>query len=206
MKKTCLFITLIFILLLPLSAGITFSGGNSRMVMQDGKNQLSLTEGARVTIDTLMISASSITLSGDDYSLVKCEGNIIITDSSKGLDIRTGRLYFDRNANTLTISSWCEISDASNELEASAASLIYDMDKEILSLEMQVQLLKSTDSGIMRCRAEKMEYRRSAKSLSLFGDAEVYWKTDTYKAESMRINLETNEISLDGNIKGTIHG
>ncbi len=202
-----------FILLVMLLASlslcasdISFSGGYSRAMMNKGRKELLLSEKAKVSVGSLTINADSITLAGRDYESVTCEGNINIVDPEEGFTMKTQKLFYDRLQERLLITSWCEISDTKNELEASAASLSYDINSKELVMEMRVRLIANTDDGILSGSAESVTYNRDTNVLALSGGATVSWKGDTYKAQLITVDIEKSEIHLDGRIEGTIHG
>ena len=76
----------------------------------------------------------------------------------------------------------------------------------IITLDKDITLLKITEDGIMRCKAESVIFDRESQSLSLRGNASVIWNGDEYYAEVISVNLENDTISLEGRIKGTING
>jgi len=200
---------LLLIVLVSLSLcadDISFSGGYSKAMMNKGRKELLLSENANVSVGSLSIDASSISLSGRDYESVTCSGNVRVTDPDEGFSMKTQKLFFDRQQNRLLITSWCEISDTKNELEASAASLSYDIDSKELLLEMRVRLIAITEDGILSGSAESASYNRESNVLILSGGATVNWKGDTYKAQLITVDIEKSEIHLDGRIEGTIHG
>ena len=202
---------LIFLCLVSLSlfaddGNISFSGGTSSITLQEGDRSVTLTQGATVTVNSLVITADTITITGDNYENIACLGSILINDSERGLAIRTSRLHYDRANERLLIPSWSEISDSQNELVASASALYYDMDAELLELQMNVSLAKNTNSGIMSAKAERVTYDRAGSLLTLAGNASVTWDDDSYSASVIAINLDTEEIRLDGQIGGTING
>ena len=127
-------------------------------------------------------------------------------DEEKGLSIKTTALYYDRTAERLLISAWCEVSDSVNELEAGAGAVSYDLRNEVLSLEMAARLMKATDSGLLSARAERITFDRGADTLTLQGNAEVEWNRNSYRAKLITINLTTEEIRLEGRIEGEVHG
>lgn len=206
MKRAALVFLAILISYPVLSADITFSGGTSSLSLQDSQRYVNLGGGASVTVDSLSISADSITLEGDDYEAITCTGNVLIEDSERGLSIRTSRLFYDRIDERLIISSWCEISDRENELVATASALHYDMDNEVLELEMNVNLAKNTSDGVLSARSQSVVYDRTASTLVLSGGSTVDWKSDSYSASVITIDLDSERINLSGQIGGTIHG
>ena len=186
---------------------ITFSGGTSSIVLRNGRENVVLSDGAAVTVGSMEINADTITLSGDNWRYVSCSGNATVSDSSRGIYIRTSSIWYDRTAGRILISSWFEIEDTVNEVSATGASLEYLLSDEKLQLDKDVSLLKNTeDSGIMRCSAESVIFSRSDNTVQLRGSASVDWDGDSYGAEVISVDLNTDSISLDGRIRGTING
>ncbi|MDD5972474.1 MAG: LptA/OstA family protein [Spirochaetales bacterium] len=206
MKRIVLLILLASLSFNLISSPVTFSGGYSKVSLKEGRKTVSLTEGATVTAEGMKITASTITLQGDDYSQVECSGKITIEDKEKGLLIKTSNLYYDRSGERLIISTWCEVSDSINELEASSFAVNYDLKEEILSLEMSARLLKNTDSGILSARAEKITFNRKTNTLILAGNASVNWNNNNYQAALISIDIDTQEINLEGKIQGEVNG
>ena len=206
MKKITVLLALILTMNVLFSAPVTFSGGYSKVSLKEGRRSVSLTGGATVSAEGMVITADSVTLTGDDYDVVECTGTIEIKDEEKGLSIKTTALYYDRTAERLLISAWCEVSDSVNELEAGAGAVSYDLRNEVLSLEMAARLMKATDSGLLSARAERITFDRGADTLTLQGNAEVEWNRNSYRAKLITINLTTEEIRLEGRIEGEVHG
>lgn len=206
MKKITVLLALILTVNVLFSAPVTFSGGYSKVSLKEGRRSVSLTGGATVSAEGMVITADSVTLTGDDYDVVECTGTIEIKDEEKGLSIKTTALYYDRTAERLLISAWCEVSDSVNELEAGAGAVSYDLRNEVLSLEMAARLMKATDSGLLSARAERITFDRGADTLTLQGNAEVEWNRNRYRAKLITINLTTEEIRLEGRIEGEVHG
>ena len=206
MKKITVLLALILTVNVLFSAPVTFSGGYSKVSLKEGRRSVSLTGGATVSAEGMVITADSVTLTGDDYDVVECTGTIEIKDEEKGLSIKTTALYYDRTAERLLISAWCEVSDSVNELEAGAGAVSYDLRNEVLSLKMAARLMKATDSGLLSARAERITFDRGADTLTLQGNAEVEWNRNSYRAKLITINLTTEEIRLEGRIEGEVHG
>ena len=206
MKKITVLLALILTVNVLFSAPVTFSGGYSKVSLKEGRRSVSLTGGATVSAEGMVITSDSVTLTGDDYDVVECTGTIEIKDEEKGLSIKTTALYYDRTAERLLISAWCEVSDSVNELEAGAGAVSYDLRNEVLSLEMAARLMKATDSGLLSARAERITFDRGADTLTLQGNAEVEWNRNSYRAKLITINLTTEEIRLEGRIEGEVHG
>ena len=219
MKRFLMIMNILMLLILPICAEeevapdtagdsdeITFSGGTSSIVLREGKENVVLSEGASVSVGSMEISADTITLSGNDWRYVNCEGATFVSDPERGIAIRTTGIWYDRTDERILISEWFEVDDTVNEVTATGASLEYRLSDERLQLDKSVSLQKSTDSGIMRCQAESVIFSRSENMLTLRGNASVNWGGDKYSAEVISVDLDTDSISLEGRITGNING
>jgi len=195
------------LLLLPLFADdISFKGGSTRMKMQQGSETILLDNGAEVQVGSLVLHSTTMELYGTDFRFVRCEGDVTLQDEERGISLVTSSLLFDRVEETLLIDSWVELEDTNNQVAASAARMEFFLKNGIVVLQVQARLLKHTDDGPMICRSDFMTFDRDKETLDLKGRASIVWKPDTYEAQSISVNLKTDEIRMEGSIKGTIHG
>ncbi len=186
---------------------ISFSGGESSIVLRNGRESVVLSDGASVTVGTMSINADSITLSGDGWRYVTCSGHASVVDEERGISILTSSIWYDRTDERILISSWYEVNDTENGVTATGASMEYLLSEERLQLDKDVTLLRDTeDNGIMRCNAESVIFSRGSNTLQMRGSASVVWGGDRYEAEVISVDLDTESITLDGRIRGTING
>ncbi|NBK20842.1 MAG: hypothetical protein EOM68_02320 [Spirochaetia bacterium] len=206
-RRLPLAMLLTLILLLPLAAkDISFKGGSTRMKMQQGSETILLDNGAEVQVGSLMLRSTSMELYGTDFRFVRCEGDVSLQDEERGISLLTSSLLFDRVEETLLIDSWVELEDTNNQVIASAARMEFFLQEGIVLLQVQARLLKHTDDAPMVCRSDFMTFDRDKETLELKGRASIIWKPDTYEAQSISVDLKTEEIRMEGSIKGTIHG
>lgn len=192
----------------PLAAdSIEFSGGESSVVLRDGRESVVLSGSASVRVGSMEIGADRITLSGDGWRFVECSGRASVDDAERGISILTSSIWYDRTEERILISSWYEVNDTENGVTATGASMEYLLSEERLQLDKDVTLLRNTeDNGIMRCTAESVIFSRSSNTLQMRGSASVVWGGDRYEAEVISVDLDTESITLDGRIRGTING
>jgi lipopolysaccharide export system protein LptA len=206
MKRVSLFLS-ILLLTLPLSAeAISFKGGYTKVRMQDGKKEIVLSGGAQVQTGSLSLSAKTITLSGDDYDRISLSGDVTVVDTEQGLTMQSPAVGYVRSTGVLSVQSWVEIDDTTNEISASAGSLSFNRQTGLMQLEGQVRLLRAASKGIMHCTSDTLTYDRDHKRLQLAGDAVITWNGDVYQAHVITVDLDSEEIQLEGSIKGTVHG
>ncbi len=207
--KKIRFIYFLFFILISTSASIyaseiTFNGGYTKISMREGLESITLENPANVIVDDLSISANKISLLGKDYDQIQCDGKVVIKDDKKGLTILASSLFYNRITNIISIVGGVEIDDTNNELHSTSQSLEYDIDKEKMSLSVEINLLHIADEEIMKCTSDNLIFDREENTLVLLGNSKILWKDDVYKAQAISVNMDNNEISLEGSIEGTI--
>ena len=56
----------------------------------------------------------------------------------------------------------------------------------------------------MVCRSEYAVYRRKEKLLDLSGYPVVFKKDDEFRADRIRVDLDTDDVSMEGTVSGSI--
>lgn len=192
--------------MLNAAAPISFRGGYTRAVMRDGRETILLSQGAVVSAGSIQFDAQRIELIGPEARYITGEGSVRITDTENNIFINSNMISFDRETGQLLVDGWVEIQDLENEVMATGAYLSFDRTKGTMKLQIAAKLLRHTESGPMVCRADSIEYDRNGKRLVLMGNAQVDWKGDRYTSSVTTIDLETEEIVMEGTIEGTFNG
>lgn len=187
------------------SSPINFSGGYTTLSMREGNQFITLSNSANVILDKLEITADKIQLSGEDYNEIECSGNITFIDKENEITLRCSVLKYNREQEKLIIDSWVEIDDLKNSIYSTASYLEYDLQNSIIDLLVEVTLLHDSDNEIMKCNCDILRFDLEANNLSLLGNSKVVWKDNTYKAQAISINLNNNDISMDGSIEANIN-
>lgn len=185
---------------------VSFRGGYTRAVMREGRESILLSQGAVVQSGSIQFEAQSIKLIGPNARYVVAQGAVRITDADNALIINCTELSFDRESEQLLVDGWVEIQDLEHEVIASGAYLSYSRSAGTIKLQIAAKLLRHTESGPMICRADSIEYNRSEQKLALMGNSEILWKGDTYRSSITMVDLTTDEIVMEGNIEGSVHG
>ncbi len=71
---------------------ISFKGGYTKAVMIEGKEAISLTQGAKVQSGSITLSAGTIELIGPNARFLTGTDKVIIKDSDKNIEIRSNRI------------------------------------------------------------------------------------------------------------------
>jgi lipopolysaccharide export system protein LptA len=207
MKRPFLLILLILFILSSASGDdITFEGGNTSIRTQAGRQVITLSQGAHIQSGSIILKADTITLYGDGFRYASCLGGLSLVDEERNLKLKANRLLYDRETEEILIEGYVELDDPVNELIARGFGLEYMIGEQKITLNAEVTLEKHTSSGAMVCKADVMDFDRNAMSLLLSGRASVDWAGDRYEAQQIVIDLEREEITAEGSIRGVIHG
>ncbi len=188
------------------ASNVSFSGGYTKVNLQEGNKSVSLSQGANVTADGITIKADEIELYGTDYKYVSCRGNVEVSDSERGISLSCPSLSFDRESGKIVSDGWIEIEDTTNEASLSGARFEYDTKTTLIKLQMMAKIVKVTEDGLMTCQADSIEFNNETQTVTLKGNAEVQWSGNTYKASLIIIDLEDYGITMHGSITGEVNG
>jgi lipopolysaccharide export system protein LptA len=179
---------------------LKFSGDKTSLSMASGSQHVLLTGHATVQTPDLRITADRIELFGKDYAYARCHGNVRVVDTKRGLDITGLDMFYDKDLKIARIRGNVEMQDLKNEMVVKGGYL-EDRDTEQLTLiQIGVRIFKKD----IVCRAEYARYQRDTKILELSGMPWVSKGNDVYEGTRITINLDTEEVSAEGNVKGTI--
>lgn len=202
------FLTIIAILVIAAclwASEISFSGGYTKVSMQQGNKSVTLSGGATVKTDQVDLSADSMKLYGENYRYVTCTGNVKATEHENGISFNSPDIFYDRETGVVRSDSWIEIQDNRNQASLSGAWFEYNMKTSIMKLQIMARIIKIAEEKLMVCRADDIEYNGKENTVILRGNATVEWKDDTYKAAMIVVDLNTNDISLYGTISGAFN-
>ncbi len=192
---------LIVLLCFPLHADtFTYSGDSASTILAEGSQHALLTGNARVDTQDLRITADSIELFGKDFIYAQCHGNVRVVDAKRGLDLSSQELFYDRNRKIARIKGNAVMADLKNEMVV-RGGFIEDNDLEKITIvQIGVRIFKKD----ITCKAEFAKYWRDKKTLELSGLPWVSKGSDVYQAARITVNLDTEDISLEGDVQGTI--
>jgi len=180
----------------------TISFSAARMSGTAGKTAgATVLEGSAVVdIGTLRITGDRIELSGKDFRYVAATGSVTGADSEKGYTFSADTLTYDRDREVALFRGEAKLVDSKNEVEASAGMISYNQKTETAFLQVDVKLKRKD----IDCTAVFATYRRTLSLLDLSGSPRVLRDGDEFRADRISVNLETEYISLDGTVSGTL--
>ncbi len=165
-----------------------------------GREATILNGNAEVRSDNLLLRAERVEIQGDDNQFIDCTGGVWGLEEEKEILFNTDRLRYDRNLKIARLEGNSSLEDRQNELVARARFIEYDDENEITIMQISVRLFKDD----MVCRAEHAVYNRKEKMLDLTGFPVVYKGDDEFRADKIRVDLDTDDVIMEGAISGTI--
>lgn len=165
-----------------------------------GREITILTGNAEVRSDDLLLKADKIEIQGDDNQFIDCVGHVWGQEEEKDIFFETDRLRYDRKLKIARLEGNSTLEDRKNEIVAKGRFIEYDDQSEVTVFQISVRLFKDT----MVCRSEYAVYRRTEKILNLSGFPVVYKKDDEFRAERIRVDLDTDDVAMEGSVSGSI--
>jgi lipopolysaccharide export system protein LptA len=205
-KKKSRSTVLRFLLLLlcfcpPLGAQTySFQGDSMETVLAKGKERTILTGNAEVQTEDNLIRADRIELYGEEFRYVTCEGNVRIVNEQKGIDVTCEQLLYNRQEKVVRVRGKVVMLDKKNEVVVKGGFLENWEESDETVVQIGVRILKED----LVCRAEYARYLRNEEKLELSGMPVVNWKGDEYRALKIFIDLNTDTIRLEGDIRGQV--
>jgi lipopolysaccharide export system protein LptA len=201
MMKNSLTLLLLFLTLPLLSDSYSFKAGRSFRRTVDGVERNILQDGAEVFSDSTTIKAEEIEVYGNNNRFTLARESVEIQDTEKGYFVLAEEVFFDRERNYTRIKDNAIMEDRENELIVRGEFMeIYD-DQDLIIIQIQVRILKED----LVCRSEMARFDRANDLLILTGLPVVFYKGDEYRASEITINIETEEIFLEGQVSGELN-
>lgn len=193
-------------LLLVVAAGVAaqdtfeFAGNRTSVVLAEGRERTVLEGAARVVSDEITLEAERIELFGTDFRFATTTGGVRVVDTGRGMTITADSLNFDRETEDSRATGQVMVEDEENDLLVKGGYLETRDGGELLLVQIAVRVLRDD----LTARAQFLRYRRSEDVLELSGFPVVYWKGDEYRAARIVLNLDTEEIELQGQVRGSV--
>ncbi|MDR2922590.1 MAG: hypothetical protein LBU85_04510 [Treponema sp.] len=165
-----------------------------------GKETTILMGNAEVRSDNLLLKANRIEIQGDNNQFIDCSGGVWGMEEEKNILFFTDRLRYDRKLKIARLEGNSTLEDRKNQLVAKGNFIEYDDKAEVTVMQISVRLFKDD----MVCRSEYAVYRRNEKLLDLSGFPVVFKKDDEFRADRIRVDLDTDDVTMEGAVSGTI--
>ncbi|MDR2418172.1 MAG: hypothetical protein LBD79_03865 [Treponema sp.] len=165
-----------------------------------GKEITILMGNAEVRSDNILLRAARIEIQGDNNEFIECSGGVWGREEEKDIVFQTDRLHYDRQLKIARLEGNSTLEDRQNSIVAKGRFIEYDDQSEVTVFQIGVRLFKDK----MVCRAEYAVYRRIEKLLDLSGFPVVFKEEDEFRADRIRVDLDTDDVTMEGAVSGTI--
>lgn len=186
---------------MPLFAeDITFSSDSMKGNTGDKNGNTSLIGNAYILTSSMEISADVINLFGEDYSNISASGNVKGKNLDSGMDFTATELEYDRTTKIATLKGDVQLEDSENDMKAKARIIEYNSNTDIAIFQMEIDIRQKDNI----CSGSYAVYHKNEQFLELSGNAKVQQKDDTFRAQHIILNMDTQEITMSGRVKGTV--
>lgn len=182
------------------SEKITFSANKMSGVAGNKNSMTTLKGNAKVNTKSMDINADYIELSGKDFRMIKAEGNVTGKNTESNLDFTCGRLIYDRETKIATLENDVKLVDLDNDVVAQAQIIEYNQDSEIAIMQIKINLTQKDNI----CTSAYAIYRKNDQLLEMNGNPKIIQKGDTFRAQTIKLDMNSQEITLSGRVKGSV--
>lgn len=198
-----IFWSIITILLMPLlsfAEEITFSANTMTGIAGNKTDMTTLSGNAYVKTSSIEIYANKIELSGKDFRLLEATGGIRGKNFSTNLEFTCNHISYDRETKIAILRDGVTFIDAKNDVTAKAEVIEYNQDTDIAILQININLTQKDNV----CTSTYAIYKKKEQILNLSGNAQIAQGSDTFRAQEIELNLDTQKITLDGRVRGSV--
>ncbi len=201
--KRILILTAVFFLIVSgqlFAEKITFSAGSMSGQAGDSSATTTLTGSAFIQTSSIEISADTIELSGDDYRFIKAEGAVSGKNLETNMEFTCDSMSYDRQTKVAMLQGNVKLVDIENDVKADAQIIEYNQNTNIAVLQIGITLTQKKNV----CTGAYAVYQKNEQLLEISGNAQVKQENDTFRAQQITLNLDTQNITLSGNVKGSV--
>ena len=201
MKKVFVLTVLFFLSIsFAFAEKIIFSANNMTGKAGDSNTTTTLSGNAYIKTETMEIQAETVELSGEDYRYIKAAGNVVGKNIETNMEFTCEGLDYDRTTKIAELKGNVDLTDVDNDVKAKAQVIVYNQDTDIAILQIKVNLLQ--DDNV--CTGSYAVYYKATQILEISGNAQVKQKDDVFRAQFITLDMNTQDITLGGNVKGTV--
>lgn len=200
MKKYLLLFTLAITPALTSAEKISFSADSMSGTVGDKSDSTTLSGEAYVLTDTMEIAADVINMSGKDFRYIEATGSIKGKNTESEMEFTCGRMKYDRETKIAQLIDNVSLTDTKNEVTAKAQLIEYNQETDIAVMHIDIELKQKDNT----CTGAYAVYRKKSQMLELSGNAQIQQGNDTFRAQEITLDLDSQEITLDGRVKGSI--
>ena len=179
---------------------ITFSADSMTGIVGDKSDSTTLSGEAYVLTDSMEIFADQIGLSGKNFRFIEAQGNIKGKNMESELEFTCEKLKYDRETKIAELSDNVNLKDTKNNVNAKAQIIEYNQNTDTAVMQIEIELTQKNNI----CSGAYAIYRKNDQLLELSGNSQIKQGEDTFRAQQITLDLNSQEITLDGRVKGSI--
>jgi lipopolysaccharide export system protein LptA len=200
-KKRFLFLIMLLFSLLPITAEqYSFTSDFLKSVMAEGKENTLLEGNVLIQSEKKKIKADRVEILGKDFQFFICEGNVEVEDLEKNFTLTSDVFHYDNDNRIIRITGPSMMEDRENKMIIKCSYLENREKEDLIIIQVGVRILKED----LACRSEFAVYYRDRNVLELTGLPVVYRKDDVFRASRITVDLDTDEIRMEGVVQGSL--
>jgi lipopolysaccharide export system protein LptA len=200
-KNKILFLFLSIISIVPVTAEtITFTADKMSGYSGEVSDYTKLEGHAVIKTAKIEINANVIELSGEDFRFIVATGSVKGKNLDSDMDFACDSMRYDRKTEVVIFRTNATILDNPNDVSAKAQLIEYNQKTEIAIMQIDVELIQKRSV----CTAAFAIYRKQEQMLEMSGNPQIKRDSDIFRAREITLNLETEDITLDGRVRGTV--
>jgi len=200
MKRFILIFLVLFCAASSFAEKIKFSADSMSGQAGNSNTTTTMSGNAAVSTESIEIKADLLQLSGEDYKNISAQGNVAGKNLDTNMEFSCDSLSYDRITKQIVLKGNVKLLDVENNVNCGAQIIEYDQDKDIAIMQIQISLTQKDNV----CSGSYAVYYKEQQLLEISGNAQVKQKQDTFRAQFITLDLETQDITLGGNVKGTV--
>ena len=179
---------------------ITFSADSMSGISGKNSDRTTLTGHANIKADSLEINADKIELYGTDFRFMKASGNIKGINTKSKIEFTCTSMTYDRTSKIAVLRNTVHLIDKENDVTADAELIEYNQNTEVAVMQINVYLVQEENT----CTAAHAVYHKKQQLLDMSGNPQVVQNQDVFRAQEISLNLKTDEITMDGHVRGSV--
>jgi lipopolysaccharide export system protein LptA len=179
---------------------ITFSADKMNGSTGENSEYSKLSGNAFIKTESMEIRADEIILSGKDFRFINATGNVSGKSVESEFDFSSQQMEYDRETEIAVLKGNVSMIDTKNEINASAQIIEYNQKSEVAYMQIDVKLIQKENT----CTGANAIYKKKEQILELSGTPQIVKGKDNFRANEIYMNLETEEIMLDGKVRGAV--
>ena len=200
MKRFILIFVVLFCAASAFAEKIKFSADSMSGQAGNSNTTTTMSGNAAVSTESIEIKADLLQLSGEDYKNISAQGNVAGKNLDTNMEFSCDSLSYDRITKQIVLKGNVKLLDVENNVNCGAQIIEYDQDKDVAIMQIQISLTQKDNV----CSGSYAVYYKEQQLLEISGNAQVKQKQDTFRAQFITLDLETQDITLGGNVKGTV--